>query len=225
MRKMKQGLKGLFAKEINPLVAMFKRKNREWEKWQAFEGAYEEAMHRLREHIITAIGRDPQHFYGEKRINPTLQAAREQEAETMIGGQTARREMARLKDLLYGITDPGRGGGDRADDTMAERMKGRLTKRMARLLQIMPTETFRGYFGTHDHRAICEEVHTSQDHRERRIEWPDAMIATCMGTELRGVNARAQALKLQDAYRTSKSIAMKRYIEKQQPRNVKMRRG
>jgi hypothetical protein len=49
---------------------------------------------------------------------------------------------------------------------MAERMKGRFTKRMARLLHIMPTETFRGYFGTHDHRAIWEELNTSQDHRE-----------------------------------------------------------
>jgi hypothetical protein len=86
----KQGLKGLFTNEINPLLAKFKPKKREWEEWQAFEGAYEEAMHGLWEHAITAIGRDPQRLWGEKRINPTLQAAREQEAETMIGAQTAR---------------------------------------------------------------------------------------------------------------------------------------
>jgi hypothetical protein len=107
MRKVKQGLNGLFANEINPFLAKFKPKNREWEEWQVFEGAYEEAMYRLREHVIRAIGRDPQRLYGEKRINPALQAAREQEAETMIGPETARRELARLKDLLHGITDPG----------------------------------------------------------------------------------------------------------------------
>jgi hypothetical protein len=42
------------------------------------------------------------------------------------------------------------------------------------------------------------------------------MIATCVGTELKELNAGAQALKVQDAYRASESIAMKRYIEKQQ---------
>jgi hypothetical protein len=156
-------------------------------------------MHRLREHVITAIGRDPQRLYGEKRINPALHAAREQEAEAMTGAQTARRELARLKDLLHGITDPGQEEGGRADDTTAEKMKGRFTKRMARLLQIIPTETFRGEFGTHDHRAIWEELNTSQDHRERTIESLDAMIAICVGTELKGVNVRAQALKVQDA--------------------------
>jgi hypothetical protein len=191
MKRVKQGLKGLFTNEINPLLAKFKPKNREWEEWQAFDGAYEEAMHLLREHVITAIGRDPQRLYGEKRINPAVQAAREQEAEAMIGAQTTRRELARLKDLLHGITDPGQEEGGRADDTTAERMKGRFTKRMARLLQIMPTETFRGYLGTHDHRAIWEELNTSQDNRERTIEWLDAVIATCVGTELKGVNARA----------------------------------
>jgi hypothetical protein len=72
IRKVKHGLKDLFANEINPLLAKFKPKNREWEEWQAFEGAYEEAMHRLREHVITALGRHPQRLYGEKRINPTL---------------------------------------------------------------------------------------------------------------------------------------------------------
>jgi hypothetical protein len=99
---------------------------------------------------------------------------------------------------------------------MAERMKDTFTKRMAPLLQVMPTETFRGCFGTHDHQAIWEELNTSQDHRERAIEWLDAVMATCVGTELKGENARAHALRVQDAYRTSKSSAMKRYIEKEQ---------
>jgi adenine-specific DNA methylase len=69
MRKMKQGLKGLFTNEINPLLVKFKSKKREWEEWEqweAFEGAFEEAMHRLREHVITAIWRYPQRLYGEK---------------------------------------------------------------------------------------------------------------------------------------------------------------
>jgi hypothetical protein len=91
----KQELRGFFANETNPLPAKFKPKNREREESQAFEGACEEAMHCLPEHVIRAIGRDPQRLSGEKRINPTLQSAREREADAMVGAKTPRRELAR----------------------------------------------------------------------------------------------------------------------------------
>jgi hypothetical protein len=59
----------------------------DWDEWTAFEGAYEEAMHRIREHIIHAIGRDPRRIYGERRLNPNLQTAVENSAEVMIRTQ------------------------------------------------------------------------------------------------------------------------------------------
>jgi hypothetical protein len=62
----------------------------EWEEWIAFEGAYEEAMHRIREHIIHAIRRDPKRIYGERRLNSDVQKAVEQSAEVMIGIQKIR---------------------------------------------------------------------------------------------------------------------------------------
>jgi hypothetical protein len=55
--------------------------------------------------ILRAIGRDLERLYGDKRINVRLQAAREQEAETMIGMQTVRRELARLKNFLHEIVN------------------------------------------------------------------------------------------------------------------------
>jgi hypothetical protein len=85
MRKVKQGLGDLFADEINPMLAKVKPEPEVWETWQAFEGAYEEFLHRIREHIVRAIGRDLDRLYGQKCIHPSLQAAREKEAEIMIG--------------------------------------------------------------------------------------------------------------------------------------------
>jgi hypothetical protein len=48
------------------------------------------------------------------------------------------------------------------------------------------------------------------------IEWLDAMISAHLSQELEEMNKRSQALKVQEAYRTSKSIAMKRFVDKEQ---------
>jgi hypothetical protein len=45
-----------------------------------------------------------------------------------------------------------------------ERKIGQFTKRIGRVLQILPAETFRDYFGTDNHRAMCEELNSSAEH-------------------------------------------------------------
>jgi hypothetical protein len=216
MQKVKQGLKNLFTDEINPMMEKFKPEPGEWETWRAFEGAYEEALHRIREHVTKAIGRDPRKIYGEKKLNPNLQAARELEAEKMIGLQTTRRELTKLKDLLHAITEPGPDDGDTAAEAVTERKRGQFTKQIGRVVQLLPQEIFQEYFGTSDHRALWEELNTSNEHRDRVIEWLDGLISSHVTGEQAQLNERAQALRVQDAYRTSKSIAMKRYVDKVQ---------
>jgi hypothetical protein len=68
-------------------------------------------------------------------------------------------------------------------------------------------------FGSLDNRVIWEQLYTSQEHHGRVIAWLDAMISTQVTTEVDGSRERTQALKVQEAYRVSKSIAMKRWVD------------
>jgi hypothetical protein len=54
------------------------------------------------------------------------------------------------------------------------------------------------------------------DHRTRVIDWLDAMISAKVSGELEGMNERTwtQTQKVREAYRTSPSIATRRYVDK-----------
>jgi hypothetical protein len=54
---------------MNPMFESMMPETDDLAEWTGLEGAYEESMRRLREHIIRAIRRDPQRLYGERRLN------------------------------------------------------------------------------------------------------------------------------------------------------------
>jgi hypothetical protein len=84
MCRMKAGLSDLFGGELNPVLEEMMSRTDEHGEWAGFEGTYEQCWHRIREHILLAIGRDSNRRYREIRLNPNLQAATEQSAETLI---------------------------------------------------------------------------------------------------------------------------------------------
>jgi hypothetical protein len=174
---------------------------------------YEESLHRVREHIIRAIGRDPRRLYRERRVNPAVQAAREWEAETGCNVQAIRRSLTKLKDTLHGIVEAQGREPERAESV---RRGAKLTWHVAQVLGLLSTEVMMGCFGTMNHEAIWDQLNTSEEHRAGVIEWLDAMISTQVTEEVEGLKQRAQALKVQEAYRVSKSIAMKRYVDRVQ---------
>jgi hypothetical protein len=59
MRRVKEGLSDLFRGQLNPLLEQTSPRTDQHREWIGFEGASRECLHRIREHIILAIGRDP----------------------------------------------------------------------------------------------------------------------------------------------------------------------
>jgi hypothetical protein len=188
-------------------------------------------MYRIREHIIQAIGRDPRRIYGRRRVNPDLQMVVENSAEVMRETQKIRRDMAKLKDILDAIVeeaeeDPGaeverarseeREDGEEARDLERRRKQAKFTKRSTPILRLLPEQTILEYFGSRSHEGIRGALNTSADHRTRMIEWLEAMLTTQASGEIEQMNKRASALKIQESYRTSKGITMRRNIGKEQ---------
>jgi 3-dehydroquinate dehydratase len=219
MRRVKEGLSDLFKGELNPLLTRMMPRTDDHTEWIAFEGAYEECMHRIREHIILAIGRDLRRLYGERRLNVNLQVAAEQSAETVVNLQKIRRDLKKLKDILHEIVEgDGRAEAEDVDQegVDARRRRAKFTKRIGPILNLISPDVVREYFGSEHHEEIWRELNTESNRRNRVIEWLDAMITTQVCGEIEEMNKRAQTLKVQEAYRTSKGIAMRRFIDKQQ---------
>jgi hypothetical protein len=211
-----------------------------------FEGAYEEAMHRIRELIIHATRRDSRRIYGERRLNPDLQAAVEQSAETIVGIQKVRRDMKKLKDIIdtslegaeeaedreEADEESGTGSrrrsrrrwvntkevegrddedmdGDEARNQETKRRQVKFTKRLFPILSLLSTDTVKEHFWTTNHEQVWRELNADASHRSKVIEWLDAKCAL--------------ALKIQEAYRTSKGITLGRYGNKKESHNVRSR--
>jgi hypothetical protein len=62
-------------------------------------------MHRFREHIILATGRNARMIYGERRLNPDLQMAVEKSAEVMIEIRKIRQDLTKWKDIIDPIVE------------------------------------------------------------------------------------------------------------------------
>jgi hypothetical protein len=224
MRRVTQGLSTLFANEINKLLEKFQPHPEIEGSWEAFEGAYAHALHLIREHIMEKIQRDKERIYGERKINVNLQAARAREAETKFGVHVARQALSKLKDILIEIVEAHQRlemGGDTGEEDgvrqlEVERRIAKLTKRVGHVWTLVSEEERTKCFGTTDWKAMWEELQTNVEHQGRVIEWLTGMISSHVSKEIEGMGAKAHALRVQDAYRTSKSVAMKRYVEKKE---------
>jgi hypothetical protein len=143
----------LFRNEVKPLLAKFQPEQDDWEGWRAFEGAYQESLHRIRQHILPAIKRDRRRFYDERRVNPDLQAAREQQTESAVQVQAVRRELTKFKNVLHEITDAAHEQGDGPE---VLRRKAKLTKEIGQLIAFLSPAVMKECFGSLDHKVIWE---------------------------------------------------------------------
>jgi hypothetical protein len=171
MRKVKEGRSDLFKSELNPLLEQMMLRTEGHEEWVGFEGAYEECMHRIREHILLVIGRDLNRLYGEKRLNPKVQAAAEQSTEVVASLQEVRRDLKKLKDILHTIEEAGEGTGEDSDEGFEmRRRQAKFTKRIAPILNLLSPEVIEEHFGSRDHEEIWRELNIQESRRGRVID-------------------------------------------------------
>jgi hypothetical protein len=109
----------------------------QWDESTAFEGAYEESMYRIREHIVHTLRRDPRRIYGERRLNLDLQAAVEQSAEAIVGIQKVRGNMKELKDIIDTIVEDAEDAENREE---ADEESGTGSGRRSRRRWVNPEE-------------------------------------------------------------------------------------
>jgi hypothetical protein len=76
-KKFNDPLKELLKITINPLLELMMPDPEDLDGWLPFEGIYEDAVHQIRQLIISTKGRNSRKIYGAKTINPILQRARE----------------------------------------------------------------------------------------------------------------------------------------------------
>jgi hypothetical protein len=105
---------------------------------------------------------------------------------------------------------------EEARDLERRRKQAKFTKKLAPILQLLPAQTISDYFGFESHEGIWEALNTSADHRTRVIDWLEGLLTAQVSYEIEEMNKKASALKLQESYRTSKGITMRRHIDKEQ---------
>jgi hypothetical protein len=128
-----------------------------------------------------------------------------------------------MKNILEELTEGDGEGSERdgegegeGEDAERRRKQAKLRRQVGAVLDLMTEDTIRNVFGTQDCREIWNELNTSVDQMRRVIDWLDAMISTKVSGELEGMNERMQTQKVREAYCTSPSIAIKRYVDKVQ---------
>jgi hypothetical protein len=115
-----------------------------------------------------------------------------------------------VKSILEGI-----GQGECESDSAEERRRRtKWTKKMIPILKAIPEEKRKEIFGEQEWQGLWEELNTSVDHRVRVIEWLESLIISETASEIEGIGKQFHAQKVQEAYRTTKSIALRRYIDK-----------
>jgi hypothetical protein len=138
----------------------------------------------------------------------------------MIRLQQVRHDLKKLKDFLHSIAEGAAAGigeelerGGR-EEVESRRRQTKLTERLTPLLNLIEADRIEEYFGSRSHKEIWQEMVTNEDHRARVIEWLEATLPTQVSGKIEEMKKQAQAQKVQEAYQTSKRIAMRRSIEK-----------
>jgi hypothetical protein len=84
MWKVKVRLTDFLKTEFNPTMREFQPRTGNWEDWQAFERASEQAFHFLPLHIVKTLKPNKKKMYCFRNINPRTQKARTEQRDELF---------------------------------------------------------------------------------------------------------------------------------------------
>jgi hypothetical protein len=116
----------------------------DWNSWLVFEGIYEDALHKIRQVIVTFKGRDIKKLYETKTIYPKLQAAREEVTETLIQRQSAQIHLTQKSQIfLEEIRERETEEQDTRNEAAVNRKVIEWTQKISQIFDRIPEETRR----------------------------------------------------------------------------------
>jgi hypothetical protein len=95
-------------------------------------------------------------------------------------------------------------------------MQIKIVGEVDQLLNLFLQQARRKVFEDNELDTVWEELNTRADHRPKVIEWREAKIIEEIAKDFQGVAKRSKAWRVQERYRTSKSVAMNRCIKKRE---------
>jgi hypothetical protein len=160
--------------------------------------------------IIKALKHNSATLYGERKINPTVQKVRSEQSERLFAHQDIRRRLAKLTSMLQEMDNY-------QDSTAADRARqNKVAKELEDFVKLIAPDARREIFADKDLEAIWNDLNTIPDHRRHVVDWLEAKLVGALADETNQVMKRFQAWKIQETYRTSKSAAMRRFINKKE---------
>jgi hypothetical protein len=175
-----------------------------------FKRAYEEALHLLCLYVAKILKCDEKKMYGLMKVNSRMQKARAEQREKLFAKHDIQRKLMNLKSKLEQFKEY------QEENQAARRKQVKIVVDFDQFFKLISPEARGEIIGEKSKEEIWEELKSREEHRTRVIDWLDAKIADEIAKGFKGVTARLQASKIQDIYRTSKSAAMKRYINKRE---------
>jgi hypothetical protein len=209
MKRVKQGLDALFRNEIEPIMEEFTPMDNSPEEWECFEGAYEEVMHKIRRHIMVAINKDSQRLYGRPAPKPKALMQRERIKTNIAREQRVKNTLKKLRVYLEEMGEM----VEEEEEREVQRRRQLLMDRVSEVFDLLDQKTKVEIFGSNNPADVWSLFYTSTEHRQRVIEWLSGLISEKVSNLMNEMNKKYLEREVREAYCTSKSIAMRRYVE------------
>ena len=199
------GLSDLFKSEIIPLINNFKPEvfndveMDEDIKWMAFEGAFEESLHRIRKHIAIKLNLDPSRIYSIRKNNKWIN----RNGEVLADIQTRIKRLTKLSadiEILNNEADT-----DRRRFSLAE-------SRTLCNLCLLSHEDKINLFATDDAFEIMDELRNNHETVEACGEWLEMKIKSLIEDEMNMKNKNIHISKLQEMYSDNAKKTINNFI-------------